>query len=92
MNAVDHLGTVAFKLTDLLEQQSSDISTMELKFSCLNQVNIFSLLFLHYRFEMDRPELNLCVLFIIATSYMSNLHKQGRSSAAAVISLHPKTP
>ncbi|KAJ0052490.1 hypothetical protein Pint_00514 [Pistacia integerrima] len=37
VNAVDHLGTVAFKLTDLLEQQSSDISTMELKFSCLNQ-------------------------------------------------------
>ncbi|XP_044492219.1 protein ABIL1 isoform X1 [Mangifera indica] len=37
VNAVDHLGTVAFKLSDLLEQQSSDISTMELKFSCLNQ-------------------------------------------------------
>ncbi|GAB4861659.1 Protein abil1 [Ancistrocladus abbreviatus] len=37
VNAVDHLGTVAYKLTDLLEQQSSDVSTMELKLTCLNQ-------------------------------------------------------
>ncbi|KAH7577999.1 hypothetical protein JRO89_XS01G0325500 [Xanthoceras sorbifolium] len=37
VNAVDHLGTVAYKLTDLLEQQKSDVSTMELKVSCLNQ-------------------------------------------------------
>ncbi|XP_044501981.1 protein ABIL1-like [Mangifera indica] len=37
VNAVDHLGTVAFKLTDLLQQQSSDISSVELQFSCLNQ-------------------------------------------------------
>ncbi|KAK6920054.1 hypothetical protein RJ641_015958 [Dillenia turbinata] len=37
VNAVDHLGTVAYKLTDLLEQQTSDVSTMELKVSCLNQ-------------------------------------------------------
>ncbi|XVF80158.1 hypothetical protein PTKIN_Ptkin15bG0048100 [Pterospermum kingtungense] len=37
VNAVDHLGTVAYKLTDLLEQQTSEVSTMELKASCLNQ-------------------------------------------------------
>jgi len=37
VNAVDHLGTVAYKLTDLLEQQTMDISTMEMKVSCLNQ-------------------------------------------------------
>ncbi|MCL7042215.1 hypothetical protein MKW94_009714 [Papaver nudicaule] len=37
VNAVDHLGTVAFKLTDLFEQQTEDISSMELKVSCLNQ-------------------------------------------------------
>lgn len=37
VNAVDHLGTVAYKLTELLEQQTSDVSTMELKVSCLNQ-------------------------------------------------------
>uniref|UniRef100_A0A2P2LPI8 Protein ABIL1 n=1 Tax=Rhizophora mucronata TaxID=61149 RepID=A0A2P2LPI8_RHIMU len=37
VNAVDHLGTVAYKLTDLLEQQALDVSTMELKVSCLNQ-------------------------------------------------------
>lgn len=37
VNAVDHLGTVASKLTDLVEQQTSDVSTMALKVSCLNQ-------------------------------------------------------
>lgn len=37
VNAVDHLGTVAYKLTDLLEQQALDVSTMELQVSCLNQ-------------------------------------------------------
>ncbi|OVA01876.1 hypothetical protein BVC80_9079g10 [Macleaya cordata] len=37
VNAVDHLGTVAYKLTDLFEQQTVDVSSMELKVSCLNQ-------------------------------------------------------
>ncbi|VVB13863.1 unnamed protein product [Arabis nemorensis] len=37
VNAVDHLGTVASKLTDLFDQQNSDISTMELRASCVNQ-------------------------------------------------------
>jgi hypothetical protein len=37
VNAVDHLGTVAYKLTDLVEQQTEDVSTMELKVSCVNQ-------------------------------------------------------
>ncbi|KAJ4824464.1 Protein abil1 [Turnera subulata] len=37
VNAVDHLGTVAYKLTDLVEQQTMDISTMELKASCISQ-------------------------------------------------------
>ncbi|KAJ7962486.1 protein ABIL1 isoform X1 [Quillaja saponaria] len=37
VNAVDHLGTVAYKLTDLLEQQTVDVSTMELKAYCLYQ-------------------------------------------------------
>ncbi|KAG6748170.1 hypothetical protein POTOM_048071 [Populus tomentosa] len=37
VNAVDHLGTVAYKLTDLLEQQALEVSTMEVKVSCLNQ-------------------------------------------------------
>ncbi|CAL5400929.1 unnamed protein product [Camellia sinensis] len=37
VNAVDHLGTVASKLTDLVEQQTSDVSAMALKVSCLNQ-------------------------------------------------------
>lgn len=39
VNAVDHLGTVAYKLTDLLEQQTVDVSTMDLKVTCLNQVS-----------------------------------------------------
>lgn len=38
VNAVDHLGTVAYKLTDLLEQQALEVSTMEVKVSCMNQV------------------------------------------------------
>jgi len=41
VNAVDHLGTVAYKLTDLLEQQSLDVSTMDLKVATINQVITF---------------------------------------------------
>ncbi|KAK7337994.1 hypothetical protein VNO77_18588 [Canavalia gladiata] len=37
VNAVDHLGTVAYKLSNLLEQQTLDVSTMDLKISTLNQ-------------------------------------------------------
>ncbi|KAK4415889.1 protein ABIL1 [Sesamum alatum] len=37
VNAIDHLGTVAYKLTDILEQQTLDISSMDLKITCLNQ-------------------------------------------------------
>ncbi|XP_031377125.1 protein ABIL1 isoform X2 [Punica granatum] len=37
VNAVDHLGTVAYKLTDLLEQQSLDVTVMQLKVTSLNQ-------------------------------------------------------
>ncbi|KAF7826113.1 acidic endochitinase-like [Senna tora] len=37
VNAVDHLGTVAYKLTDILEQQTLDASSIELKVSTLNQ-------------------------------------------------------
>ncbi|KAL7125751.1 hypothetical protein ABFS83_14G137700 [Erythranthe nasuta] len=37
VNAIDHLGTVAYKLSDILEQQTLDISSVELKVTCLNQ-------------------------------------------------------
>ncbi|OIT07366.1 PREDICTED: protein ABIL1 [Nicotiana attenuata] len=37
VNAVDHLGTVAYKLTDLVEQQTLDVTSMELKVTCLDQ-------------------------------------------------------
>ncbi|KAH0873321.1 hypothetical protein HID58_070683 [Brassica napus] len=37
VNVVDHLGTVASKLTNLFDQQSYDISTMELRASCVSQ-------------------------------------------------------
>ncbi|EPS71503.1 hypothetical protein M569_03258, partial [Genlisea aurea] len=37
VNAIDHFGTVAFKLCDILEQQSVDASAVDLKISHLNQ-------------------------------------------------------
>ncbi|KAL8172513.1 hypothetical protein V2J09_024317 [Rumex salicifolius] len=37
VNAVDHLGTVAYKLNDLLEQQTVAVNTMDLKLTSLNQ-------------------------------------------------------
>ncbi|KAL0379452.1 UNVERIFIED_CONTAM: protein ABIL1 [Sesamum angustifolium] len=37
VNAIDHLGTVAYKLSDILEQQASEISSIDLKLACLNQ-------------------------------------------------------
>ncbi|KAL8210402.1 hypothetical protein R6Q57_007134 [Mikania cordata] len=37
VNAVDHLGTVAYKLTDLLDQQSLEISSSELHVTYLHQ-------------------------------------------------------
>jgi hypothetical protein len=44
VNAVDHLGTVAYKLTDLYEEQALEITTLELKVACLNQVLLLLLL------------------------------------------------
>ena len=38
VNAVDHLGTVAYKLNDLLSQQTSELSNVELHIDCLDQV------------------------------------------------------
>ncbi|CAI0469744.1 unnamed protein product [Linum tenue] len=37
VNAVDHLGTVAYKLTDLLDQQTLEVTTTGVKISCINQ-------------------------------------------------------
>lgn len=37
VNAVDHLGTVAYKLTDLFDQQTVEVSAAELKVTCINQ-------------------------------------------------------
>ncbi|GKA63121.1 protein ABIL1 isoform X1, partial [Tanacetum coccineum] len=37
VNAVDHIGTVAYKLTDVLDQQTSEISTTSLHVTCLQQ-------------------------------------------------------
>ncbi|KAL8138456.1 hypothetical protein V2J09_004457 [Rumex salicifolius] len=37
VNAVDHLGTVAYKLNDLLEQQTTDFKAVDLKVTSLNQ-------------------------------------------------------
>ncbi len=38
VNAVDHLGTVAYKFNDLLSHQTSEISTTELRAASLAQV------------------------------------------------------
>ena len=38
MNAVDHLGTVAYKLDEVLSQQISEISSVEIRVSGLAQV------------------------------------------------------
>ncbi|KAK6140813.1 hypothetical protein DH2020_025443 [Rehmannia glutinosa] len=37
VNAIDHLGTVAYKLSDILEQQTFEISSIDLKVTCMNQ-------------------------------------------------------
>ncbi|XP_078168301.1 ABI-1-like 1 [Carex rostrata] len=37
VNAVDHLGTVAYKLTDIFDQHSSDAAALDYKVSSLNQ-------------------------------------------------------
>ncbi|KAL7121472.1 hypothetical protein ACP275_02G184100 [Erythranthe tilingii] len=37
VNAIDHLGTVAYKLSDVLEQQTLEISSVDSKVTCLNQ-------------------------------------------------------
>ena len=39
VNAVDHLGTVAYKLNDLLSQQTIEISSTELRAASLAQVS-----------------------------------------------------
>lgn len=44
VNAIDHLGTVAYKLSDILEQQTLDISSMELNVKCVNQVIVISVI------------------------------------------------
>ncbi len=41
VNAVDHLGTVAYKLNDLLNQQTTEISSVELRAASLAQVSEF---------------------------------------------------
>jgi hypothetical protein len=38
VNAVDHLGTVAYKFNDLLSHETSEISTTELRAASLAQV------------------------------------------------------
>lgn len=43
VNAVDHLGTVAYKLNDLLGQQTTEISATELRAASVAQVQSFTL-------------------------------------------------
>jgi hypothetical protein len=43
VNAVDHLGTVAYKLNDLLGQQTTEISATELRAASVAQVQSITL-------------------------------------------------
>ena len=74
VNAIDHLGTVAYKLGDILEQQTSDISSMELKVTCLNQVGQI-LIFIDHEHVIETQK---CV-FSAATAYMPNIYGKRRS-------------
>ncbi|KAH9287553.1 hypothetical protein KI387_031670, partial [Taxus chinensis] len=38
INTIDHLGSVSYKLNDLLNQQINDISSAHLRIACLNQM------------------------------------------------------
>ncbi|KAJ9539200.1 hypothetical protein OSB04_031933 [Centaurea solstitialis] len=42
VNAVDHLGTVAYKFTDVLDQQALEISTTGLHVTCLHQKQLLT--------------------------------------------------
>jgi hypothetical protein len=65
VNAVDHLGTVAFKLTDLYEQQASELSTIELKVASLNQVPAI----LAWKFVLtELQELQLTLISMLSKS------------------------
>ncbi|KAH6786134.1 hypothetical protein C2S51_038589 [Perilla frutescens var. frutescens] len=37
VNAIDHIGTVAYKLSDIVEQQTLEISSIDLKVTCVDQ-------------------------------------------------------
>lgn len=37
VNAIDHIGTVAYKLSDIVEQQTMEISSIDLKVACIDQ-------------------------------------------------------
>lgn len=70
VNAVDHLGTVAYKLSDLFEQQTVDASTVDLKISCLNQVRHYN--FWTGYFEWTKSYLHLMVLFYVIYCGLAN--------------------
>lgn len=38
VNAIDHIGTVSYKFSDIVEQQATEISAIDLKVACINQV------------------------------------------------------
>ena len=38
VNTVDHLGSVTFKVNDLLDENITEVSGTELRISCLEQV------------------------------------------------------
>lgn len=89
VNAVDHLGTVASKLTDLFDHQSSDISTMELRASCVSQVT--RLVTTHFSTDLYILSLKVCVCQQLFTS-RAYIEKEGlrQQQLLAVIPMHHK--
>ncbi|WZZ40683.1 hypothetical protein YC2023_036942 [Brassica napus] len=93
VNAVDHLGTVASKLTDLFDHQSSDISTMQLRASCVSQVT--RLVITHFSTDLDILSLSLkglcsfCQQLLTSRTYID---KEGlrQQQLLAVIPVHHK--
>jgi hypothetical protein len=68
VNAVDHLGTVAYKLTDIFDQQSSDVGALDYKVSSLNQVIFMP--FIEYGIVFSR--VNSCYLLPYCWHLLTN--------------------
>ncbi|GAB2299860.1 Protein abil3 [Dionaea muscipula] len=44
VNTVDHLGSVSYKVNDLLDEKVEEVSGTEFRVSCIEQVHLFSII------------------------------------------------